>query len=111
RRRRRGAAAPRAGRARVLARGAAAPANAKPAPAASESQEWAVRRRIEDVFAKLGEKFGDLTGRVDVRVRPEMAFAQIGGLQDAKAAVPGFVTPLPPPHLSPNSGITPPHAP
>src|SRR5262249_16022509 len=73
-----------------------------------ESQEWAVRRRIEDVFAKLGEKFGDLTGRVDVRVRPEMAFAQIGGLQDAKAAVRGFVTALTHPDLYQKWGITPP---
>ena len=25
---------------------------------------WALQRRLEDVFSKLGEKFGDLTGRV-----------------------------------------------
>jgi hypothetical protein len=24
-----------------------------------ESQQWAIQRRIEDVFTKLGEKFGD----------------------------------------------------
>ena len=29
---------------------------------------------IERVFAKLGEKFGDLTGRVDVTIRPETSF-------------------------------------
>ena len=81
----------------------------EPAPTeALESQQWAVRRRIEDVFAKLGEKFGDLTGRVDVKVKPEMAFSQIGGLQDAKVSIRGFVTALTDPELYRKWGITPP---
>jgi len=28
----------------------------------AESQQWAIQRRIDDVFAELGEKFGKLTG-------------------------------------------------
>ena len=81
----------------------------EPAPTeAPESQQWAVRRRIEDVFAKLGEKFGDLTGRVDVKVKPETAFSQIGGLQDAKVSIRGFVTALTDPELYRKWGITPP---
>ena len=36
---------------------------------------WALQRRIEDVFAKLGEKFGDLTGRVETDIRPSVSFA------------------------------------
>ena len=40
-------------------------------PPGLEGQQWAIQRRIEDVFAKLGEKFGDLTGRIEVRVKPE----------------------------------------
>ena len=73
-----------------------------------ESQEWAVQRRIEDVFAKLGEKFGDLTGRVDVKLRPATSFEQIGGLQDAKAHVKSFITALTNPEMYKNWGITPP---
>jgi hypothetical protein len=47
----------------------------------AESQQWAIQRRIDDVFAKLGEKFGNLTGRVVVQMKPETTFAQIGGLR------------------------------
>ena len=36
----------------------------------AESQQWAIQRRIDDVFAKLGEKFGNLTGRVVVQMKP-----------------------------------------
>jgi len=73
-----------------------------------EGQQWAIQRRIEDVFAKLGEKFGDLTGRVEVKVRPEASFDQIGGLQEAKQIVRGFVTALTDPELYKRWGITPP---
>ncbi len=73
-----------------------------------EGQQWAIQRRLEDVFAKLGEKFGDLTGRVEVRVRPDTSFSQIGGLAEAKVAVRGFVTALSDPELYKNWGITPP---
>ncbi|HEV8438844.1 MAG TPA: ATP-binding protein [Methylomirabilota bacterium] len=79
------------------------------APAqAVESQQWAIQRRIEDVFTKVGEKFGDLTGRVEVKVKPETSFAQIGGLHDAKVIVRGFVTALTDPELYKKWGIRPP---
>jgi ATP-dependent 26S proteasome regulatory subunit len=77
-------------------------------PEALENQQWAIQRRIEDIFSKLGEKFGDLTGRVDVKVRPETAFSQIGGVQDAKVIIRGFVTALTDPELYGRWGITPP---
>src|SRR5215471_13328692 len=73
-----------------------------------EGQQWAIQRRIQDVFAKLGEKFGDLAGRVDVMVKPEMAFNRIGGLADAKRVIKGFATALTDPELYRNWGITPP---
>ncbi|HYS94202.1 MAG TPA: hypothetical protein VEL48_12260, partial [Candidatus Acidoferrales bacterium] len=57
-----------------------------------ESQQWAIQRRIDDVFAKLGEKFGNLTGRVVVQMKPETTFAQIGGLREAKSIVRSFGT-------------------
>jgi proteasome regulatory subunit len=72
------------------------------------NQQWAIQRRIEDIFAKLGEKFGDLTGRVDVRMHPDTTFAQIGGLREAKAIVRSFGTALTEPELYRKWGITPP---
>ncbi|MBI4587715.1 MAG: ATP-binding protein [Candidatus Rokubacteria bacterium] len=71
-------------------------------------QEWAIQRRLEDLLAKLGEKYGDLTGRVEVKHRPDTSFDQIGGLRTAKAAVRGFSTVLTNPELYRRWGITPP---
>jgi ATP-dependent 26S proteasome regulatory subunit len=79
-----------------------------PAPRDVEGQQWAIRRRIEDVFAKLGEKFGDLTGRVVVQIKPDIVFDEIGGLREAKAVVRGFATALIDPELYQKWGITPP---
>src|SRR2546422_327264 len=73
-----------------------------------ESQQWAIQRRIEDVFAKLGEKFGDLTGRVEVRLHPDTTFEQIGGLREAKSIVRSLGTALTDPELYRKWGITPP---
>jgi ATP-dependent 26S proteasome regulatory subunit len=73
-----------------------------------ESQQWAIQRRIEDVFTKLGEKFGDLSGRVVVTIRPETRFEDVGGIAPAKAAVRGFTTALTDPDLYRRWGISPP---
>jgi len=73
-----------------------------------EGQQWAIQRRIEDVFGKLGERFGDLSGRVEVRVKPETSFSHIGGLQEAKLVIRGYVTALTDPDLYKKWGITPP---
>src|SRR5687767_11285664 len=69
---------------------------------------WALQRRIEDVFAKLGEKFGDLTGRVETDIRPSVSFDDIGGLKQAKATLKGFSYALTRPELYQEWGITPP---
>jgi ATP-dependent 26S proteasome regulatory subunit len=69
---------------------------------------WALQRRIEDVFAKLGEKFGDLTGRVETDIRPSVSFDDIGGLKQAKAMLKGFAYALTHPELYEQWGITPP---
>ena len=69
---------------------------------------WALQRRIEDVFAKLGEKFGDLTGRVETDIRPSVSFDDIGGLRLAKATLKGFAYALTRPELYHTWGITPP---
>jgi ATP-dependent 26S proteasome regulatory subunit len=70
--------------------------------------QWAIQRRIEDVFAKLGEKFGDLTGRVETSIRPSVSFDDVGGLREAKAAVRGFAYTLTSPELYAQWGIRPP---
>jgi ATP-dependent 26S proteasome regulatory subunit len=75
----------------------------------SESDlQWALKRRLEDVFAKLGEKYGDLTGRVETIVRPDVSFEDVGGLVQAKAALRGFATALTAPEQYREWGITPP---
>jgi ATP-dependent 26S proteasome regulatory subunit len=73
-----------------------------------DTQQWAIQRRIDDLFAKLGEKFGDLSGRVVVLIKPETTFAQIGGLREAKSIVRSFATALTDPELYRKWGITPP---
>ena len=74
----------------------------------SDDLEWALQRRLEDVFAKLGEKYGDLTGRVEMRIRPEVSFDDVGGVPHAKAALRGFATALIDPERYLEWGITPP---
>ena len=73
-----------------------------------QDQQWALQRRLEDVFAKLGEKFGDLTGRLETQIKPTVAFDDIGGVQEAKAALRGFAVALTRPELYGQWGITPP---
>jgi ATP-dependent 26S proteasome regulatory subunit len=74
----------------------------------SDDPRWALQRRLEDVFAKLGEKFGDLTGRVETDIRPSVSFDDIGGLAQAKAMVRGFAHALTKPELYAEWGIMPP---
>ena len=74
----------------------------------SEELQWALQRRLEDVFAKLGEKYGDLTGRVEMRLQPDVSFDEVGGLPQAKEALRGFATALENPERYIEWGITPP---
>lgn len=69
---------------------------------------WALQRRLEDVFAKLGEKFGDLTGRVETEINPSVAFDDVGGLRGAKAQLRGFSLALTSPERYGQWGIAPP---
>src|SRR5213592_293490 len=74
----------------------------------TDDLRWALQRRIEDVFAKLGEKFGDLTGRVETDIQPSVSFDDVGGLTQAKATLRGFAYALTKPELYQQWGITPP---
>ena len=73
-----------------------------------EGQQWAVQRRIEDVIAKLGEKFGDLTGRVETEIHPSVAFEDVGGLQQAKTLLRGFALAVSQPESYAHWGVAPP---
>jgi ATP-dependent 26S proteasome regulatory subunit len=78
------------------------------APLDTDDLQWALQRRLEDVFAKLGEKYGDLTGRLETKIRPEVSFDEVGGLRQAKAALRGFKNALTAPELYREWGIAPP---
>jgi proteasome regulatory subunit len=70
--------------------------------------EWALQRRLEDVFAKLGEKYGDLTGRLETKMRSTVTFDDVGGLRPAKTVLKGFALALSNPDLYREWGIDPP---
>jgi len=74
----------------------------------SEDLQWAIQRRLDDVFARLGEKFGDLTGRVETKIRPDVSFDDVGGLEHAKAGLRGFANALTNPDAYAHWGISPP---
>jgi transitional endoplasmic reticulum ATPase len=74
----------------------------------TDDLQWALQRRLEDVFAKLGEKYGDLTGRVETKIRPTIGFDDVGGVEQAKAALRGFASALTDPESYRHWGIAPP---
>jgi ATP-dependent 26S proteasome regulatory subunit len=74
----------------------------------TDDLQWALQRRLEDVFSKLGEKYGDLTGRIETKIRPTVSFDDVGGLAHAKSVLRGFASALTRPQLYADWGITPP---
>ena len=79
-----------------------------PSRVETEDLQWAIQRRLEDVFTKLGEKYGDLTGRVEMKIRPTVSFDEVGGLDQPKKLLRGFVPALTDPEMYATWGITPP---
>jgi len=71
-------------------------------------KEWALQRRLEDVFVKLGEKYGDLTGRVETKIKSTITFDDVGGLRQAKTILKGFALALSSPDLYRQWGVEPP---
>src|SRR4030095_9784170 len=69
---------------------------------------WALQRRLEDVFSKLGGKFGDLTGVLETDTQPNVAFEEVGGLAHAKQLLRGFSLALTSPESYQQWGINPP---
>ncbi len=68
----------------------------------------ALRRRLEDFLAKLEKKYGDLRGKVEMTMTPEISLKEIGGLAGPKREIEGLVFALKSPDLHVRWGTKPP---
>src|SRR5512137_133545 len=68
-----------------------------------------LRRKLEDFVARLAKRFGDMKGKIEVSVKPEVAFADIGDLARAKHEIAGLVFALKSPDLHKKWGTQPPN--
>jgi transitional endoplasmic reticulum ATPase len=67
-----------------------------------------LQRKLEDFLAKAAKRFGDLNGKVEFSMRPDVSFADIGGLARAKQEMAGLVYALRSPDLHRKWGTRPP---
>jgi transitional endoplasmic reticulum ATPase len=68
-----------------------------------------LRRKLEDFVARLAKRFGDIKGKIEVSVTPEVTFADIGDLTRAKHEIAGLVFALKSPDLHKKWGTQPPN--
>jgi ATP-dependent 26S proteasome regulatory subunit len=68
-----------------------------------------LRRKLEDFIARSAKRFGDMKGKVEVSMKPEVSFADIGGLARAKQEIAGLVFALKSPDLHKKWGTQPPN--
>jgi transitional endoplasmic reticulum ATPase len=68
-----------------------------------------LRRKLEDFIARLAKRFGDMKGKIDVSMKPEVSFADIGDLARAKQEIAGLVCALKSPDLHKKWGTQPPN--
>jgi transitional endoplasmic reticulum ATPase len=68
-----------------------------------------LRRKLEDFLARLGKKYGEMKGKVEISMRPEVSFQDIGGLARAKQEIAGLVYALKSPDLHKKWGTQPPN--
>jgi transitional endoplasmic reticulum ATPase len=68
-----------------------------------------LRRKCEDFLARLGKRFGDMKGKVEITMQPEVSFKDIGGLARAKQEIAGLVSALKSPDLHRKWGTRPPN--
>jgi ATP-dependent 26S proteasome regulatory subunit len=68
-----------------------------------------LRRTLEDFIARLAKRFGDMKGKIDVSMKPEVSFADIGDLARAKQEIAGLVFALKSPDLHKKWGTRPPN--
>jgi len=68
-----------------------------------------LRRTLEDFVARLAKRFGDMKGKIEVSMKPEVSFADIGDLARAKQEIAGLVFALKSPDLHKKWGTQPPN--
>jgi len=68
-----------------------------------------LRRKCEDFLARLAKRFGDMKGKVEIVMRPEVSFKDIGDLRRAKQEIAGLVCALKSPDLHKKWGTQPPN--
>ncbi len=67
-----------------------------------------LRRKCEDFIARLAKRFGEMSGKVEISMRPDVSFDDIGGLAHAKHEIAGLVVALKSPDLHKKWGTRPP---
>lgn len=65
-------------------------------------------RRLEDLLTRLARKYGDMKGKIEMSLRPDVSLADIGGLASAKREVEGLVVALRAPEVHQHWGTRPP---
>jgi len=68
-----------------------------------------LRRQIEDFLARLAKRFGEMKGKIEISMQPEVTFKDIGGLHRAKREIAGLVYALKSPDLHKKWGTQPPN--
>jgi transitional endoplasmic reticulum ATPase len=64
-------------------------------------------RRLEDLLTRLARKYGDMKGKVEMSLRPDVSLADIGGLTHAKREIEGLVVALRSPEIHQRWGTRP----
>jgi transitional endoplasmic reticulum ATPase len=67
-----------------------------------------LRRKLEDFLARMGKRFGEMKGKVEFSMSPEVSFKDIGGLARPKHEIAGLVFALKCPDLHKKWGTQPP---
>ena len=68
-----------------------------------------LRRKLEDFLARLAKRFGEMKGKIEITMQPDVAFKDIGGLERAKQEIAGLVFALKSPDLHKKWGTRPPN--
>ena len=68
-----------------------------------------LRRQLEDFLARLTKRFGEMKGKIEIAMQPEVSFKDIGDLARAKQEMAGLVFALKSPDLHKKWGAQPPN--
>ena len=68
-----------------------------------------LRRKLEDFLSRLAKRFGDMKGKIEFSMQPDVSLKDIGGLARAKQEIAGLVFALKSPDLHKKWGTRPPN--